>query len=177
MEQQLNVVVNFVENDLNKWLGTAKSRLKYTADNEDNDTIVSDFIGTSAEYINSTIVVSNDLIDQETLYLQKLFGNAWNQICQTSKTSLISAGVLWMSCAQIRKANFDFSGICISATSALEADLKQVFFVGFQRYMELKYGKPDYEIWGKTFEVWPEKLLSWNKNDYEKKSKQENRQN
>lgn len=41
MEQHLNAVVNFVENDLNKWLFTAKSGLRYTLNDEDDDAIVS----------------------------------------------------------------------------------------------------------------------------------------
>lgn len=171
IEQHLSIVMDFVENNLNKWLFTAKSGLRYTLNDEDDDAVVSGFIGSSSDYINRIVAVSNDLIEQETSYLQKLFGNVWNQMCQTSRTSLISAGILWRSCSHIKKADFDFSGICISATSALEAELKQIFFDGFQKYMEIRYGKPDKEEWEKTFEVWPEKLLSCNKSDYEKKVK------
>lgn len=171
MEKQLSIVADFVENDLNQWLYSAKTRLKYTANAEDNDAVVSDFITVSAEHINNAVAVPGDLIDQETSYLKNLFGNAWEQMLQTSKTSLMTAGVLWRSCAHIQKVDFDFSGICISATSALEAELKQVFFIGFQRYMETTYGKPDHKKWEETFQVWPEKLLSWSRNDYEKKIK------
>ncbi|MDE6435174.1 MAG: hypothetical protein K2L07_13200 [Lachnospiraceae bacterium] len=171
MEKQLSVVANFVENDLSEWLCTAKSGLKRATSDEENEIVVSDFIAFSSDYINNNVSASNDFIDQEESYLQDLFGNTWNQMCQTSKISLMSAGVLWRSCSHIKKVDFDFSGICISATSALEAELKQVFFIGFQKYMETAYGKPDKNKWEKTFEQWPEKLLSWNRIDYEKKVK------
>lgn len=168
MEKHLGDVANLVENDLKKWLCEARSRLRNDTGGQDNDAIVSEFIASSSEHINENIAVSNVLIEQETSYLQDLFGKSWNRMCRTSKTSLVSAGVLWRSCARIRNVDFDFSGICISATSALEAELKKVFFIDFQKYMERTYGKPDHRKWEETFQIWPENLLSWNRNDYER---------
>src|SRR5699024_1892294 len=86
----------------------------------------------------------------------------------TSRTSLVSAGVLWKSCASITKDNFDFSGVCISATSALESELKRVFYTGFQNFLEDRYGKPDANNWESTFANWPEKLLSCTQYDFKR---------
>lgn len=80
----------------------------------------------------------------------------------------MSAGVLWKSCASITKDNFDFSGVCISATSALESELKRVFYTGFQNFLEARYGKPDTNNWKYTFANWPEKLLSCTQYDFKK---------
>lgn len=50
------------------------------------------------------------LVEQESRQLQLLFGTSWDRLLATSRTSLVSAGVLWKSCASITKDNFDFSG-------------------------------------------------------------------
>ena len=72
-----------------------------------------------------------------------LFGERWNCLLASSQTSLVSAGALLKRCADINTPDFDFSGICICATAALEAELKRVFFDGLLEYMISSYGNPD----------------------------------
>lgn len=121
------------------------------------------------------MVSPDDIVEQETKHLQSLFGDAWTRLLPTSRTSLISAGVLWKSCSGITKEHFDFSGVCISATSALEAELKRVFYTGFQKFLETRYGVPDAENWEATFSNWPEKLLSTTRFEFKKALEKYNR--
>lgn len=166
MELKLDQVLKFVENDLSHYIAEAKQKLQGHAG--DDDTAVEEFVRETSSFINQTLVSPDDLVKQETQQLQLLFGQAWDRLLPSSRTSLISAGVLWKSCARITKEDFDCSGVCISATSALEAELKRVFYTGLQEYLESKYGRPDAVNWESTFDIWPEKLLSFTRYDYKK---------
>lgn len=166
MEQKLDQLLNFIENDLSSVITTARKKIQN--DPEDDDTAVADFIESTATYINQTMASPDALVEQESRQLQLLFGKSWDRLLATSRTSLVSAGVLWKSCASITKDNFDFSGVCISATSALESELKRVFYTGFQNFLEDRYGKPDANNWESTFANWPEKLLSCTQYDFKR---------
>lgn len=165
MEQQLDKLVGFVETDLKSMLAVEKRKLQKATD---DDAAVAGFISTTSNYINTHIVSPDDIVEQETKHLQSLFGDNWSRLLPASRTSLISAGVLWKSCSRITKEHFDFSGVCISATSALEAELKRIFYIGFQSYLEAKYGIPDADNWETTFSNWPEKLLSTTRLEFKK---------
>lgn len=169
----LSSVLTFIEDDLSGVLREAKSQLRDSATVVESDKLpdetVSAFIEKMSEYINQNTKTSEVLFTEETKHLSLLFGQAWGKLLPTSRTSLISAGVLWKSCAEIKDdKDFDFSGICISATSALENELKRYFYIGFQRYLEKTYGSPSDEKWEETFRNWPEAVLSTTKYEYER---------
>lgn len=168
MEKQLDSLVFFVKTDMREWIADQKSRVKVSEDESEDDQLVAGFIGKSSEYINCHIQGTDGLVEQETDYLKGLFGKNWDRLLPSSRISLVSAGILWKSCAGIVNNDFDFSGVCISATSALEAELKQVFFTGFQNYLSEKYGEPDGRNRKEIYEYWPEMLLSRDKWSYEK---------
>lgn len=168
MEEQLNKLVQFMEGDLQIWLSTEKQKLAVSSNAANEEQIVSSFIDASASYINRNIQSSNKVIQQEADYLKSIFGNTWNRLLATTQVSLISAHALWKYCANIATESFDFSGVCISATSALEAELKRVFYTGFQEYLESRYGTPNADDWKTTFNNWPEKLLSCTQHDFKK---------
>lgn len=121
---------------------------------------------TISEGINTQINASQELVRDEQKHLKALFGKGWGKLLPISQTSLISAGVLWKSCADIEEESFDFSGICISVTSALEAEIKKYFFEDFQTYLKEKYGAPSTQNWEQSFEIWPDILLSISKADF-----------
>jgi hypothetical protein len=171
MSGQLDRLVRFVETDMQDWLFNEKRKLKQSEDELEEEQMVSGFIGESSGYINRHIQQENRLFEEEIQYLKNQFGYVWEKLLPSSKTSLVSARILWKQCSNIRKNDFDFSGVCISATSALEAELKKIFFSGFQDYMVQKYGEPDSECWQKTYEIWPERLLSKSRRDYEREVK------
>lgn len=166
MEYKLDQLRNFIENDLSCVITEAKKKIQTCS--EDDDTVVANFVESTAVYINQTMSPTDVLVEQETKQLQLLFGKIWTRLLPTSRTSVVSAGVFWKSCANITKDDFDFSGVCISATSALEAELKRVFYTGFQNFLESRYGKPDADNWESTFVNWPEKLLSCTRYDFRK---------
>lgn len=109
---------------------------------------------------------SDDLVKKEQTYMKGLFGKTWDRLLPDSRSCLISAGVLWKKCADIKAEDFDYSGICISATSALEYELRRVFYEGLQDSIAREYGEPDSDDPEKTFQIWPERLLSMTKEEY-----------
>lgn len=93
--------------------------------------------------------------------LSSLFGNYWEngQLLASTKDSLIAARVL-LACAEGEGLS-DFRGIVISATSALERELKARFYTGVRKYFSEK------NVWnGTTEEDLPKNLrLKINKNE------------
>lgn len=166
MQEQLLQLTAFVKSELPDMIKESRIEfrrlIKEKTDEDDRDIIISDFISAVSAHIDNSIRTSSasTLVENERDYLKSLFGSGWNKLLADSQISLISAGVLWKSCSDIADVDFDYSGICISATSALESELKRYFFVGFQDFMLKKYGKPDSGNWEKTFSVWPEELLA-----------------
>lgn len=167
MEQKLDQLLYFVENELSTVIAEAKKKVQGCP--KDDDTAVADFIESTSTYINQTMTSPDALVEQETEQLKLLFGKSWDLLLPASKASLISAGVLWKSCARITKPGFDFSGVCISATSALEMELKHIFYSGFQAFLEKRYGTPTTEKSVQTFRDWPEILLSCSQYEFQKK--------
>lgn len=167
MEQKLDQLLNYVENELSTVIAEAKKKVQDRP--EDDDAAVAEFIESTSTYINQTMTSPDALVEQETEQLKLLFGKSWDLLLPASKASLISAGVLWKSCARITKPGFDFSGVCISATSALEMELKHVFYSGFQAFLEKRYGTPTTENSVQVFKDWPEILLSCSLYEFQKK--------
>lgn len=172
IQEELQELSLFVREYLVQYIKEQKHelRMEIKAGLEKNEVLISETFHNISEYINKQVNSCSDmLLEREEEYLRTVFGVAWDKLEKESKTSLISAGVLWKMCADI-KGDFDYSGICISATSALETELKKYFFVGFQKYLEDKYGAPsaDKDKWIDTFRNWPEILLSTSERKYRK---------
>lgn len=169
---QIEMVKSFVEQDLlnhlNSMQNTLGNYIKETVEKEFEDLSqyfseekkIAKELKSKSDFINCRTENEdvNELVAQEQVHLQTLFGEKWKLLDPTTKSSLCSAGVLWKACADIKDESFDFSGICISATSALELELKRCFYFGFQAFLEQKYGAP-------SFEVWPEMLLKKDKGE------------
>ena len=167
MEQKLDQLLYYVENELSSVIADAKKKVQGCPEND--DTAVADFIESTSTYINQTMASPDALVEQEIEQLKLLFGKSWDLLLPASKASLISAGVLWKSCTRITKPGFDFSGVCISATSALEMELKHIFYSGFQAFLEKRYGTPTTENSVQAFRDWPEILLSCSQYEFQKK--------
>ncbi|MGN0292929.1 MAG: hypothetical protein ACI4D3_02865 [Lachnospiraceae bacterium] len=161
MQNTLNRLVCFAENDLQTWLRREKQKLE-----SDSEQTTAAFIAKSDQYINSQVRGADCLVQEETANLQCVFGALWDKFLPATQTSLISAGVLWKLCADINKKGFDFSGIIIAATSALESELKRVFYTGFQEFMVDRYGNPETMAAQEIYAVWPERLLFKTKKEY-----------
>lgn len=157
-------LVHFVETDMQTWISTNRPR---TDDDALDDALVEQFAHKAMDYINAHVQGSNQKVQEEENHLQNVFGNTWKRLLPSTQTSLISAGVLWNLCANISVAGFDYSGIIIAATSALESELKRVFYTEFQTYMVATYGDPSKQDAEKTYAFWPERLLSKTKVEYD----------
>ena len=154
--------VHFIENDLQTWIASNRPKV-------DDETLIEQFAHQATDYINTHVQGSNQMVQEEKSHLQNIFGNTWNKLLPTTQSSLISAGVLWSLCANISMADFDYSGVVIAATSALESELKRVFFTDFQNYMVSVYGNPEaQDDIEKTYNFWPERLLNKTKTEYDK---------
>lgn len=153
-------LVRFVETDLQTWISTNRPRI-------DDETLIEQFAHRATDYINAHVKGSNQKVQEEENHLQNVFGNTWSRLLPSTQSSLISAGVLWNLCANISVAGFDYSGIIIAATSALESELKRVFYTDFQTYMLSKYGNPQTQSVERTYAFWPERLLSKTKAEYD----------
>lgn len=165
IKENVKELADFVKNDLSSYLAEKKARLKET-EQEDEEVGVSVFSEEVCSHIDRTISRSGDeLVVQEREGLAMLFGDKWKYLMTTSQTSLVSAGVLLKQCSDIKMPDFDYSGICICATAALESELKKIFFNGLMNYMIAKYKEP-----GKDEKNWPEILINYWK-EYRNKQK------
>lgn len=105
---------------------------------------------------------------QETEYekaktaLQERFGEYWNRLQPDSQIGLISARTLYELSIQQNATTFDFSGVCISATSALELELKKIFLTDYVKFVKKESLIPD---------TWPEALRYWSAGSQKWKAK------
>lgn len=170
-EENLKTLSSFTTIDLVQILHENKTELQKsieeTTDKVKIEQLVSECLNSITSHFHDHFNISNELVKHERKHLLELFKENWNKLLPSSQISLISAGVLWKSCADITNMEFDFSGVCILVTSALEAELKKYFFEDFQKYLLKKYGAPDSINWEQTFSIWPDELLSISKIDFE----------
>ena len=167
MKNQLLQITRFTEHDLQKWLRHEKSRLDENVKIND-ETSIAESISRSNEYINQQVGNVDGLVDKENEELRRLFGGIWNKLLPTTQASLISARVLWQSCMGITREDFDYSGICISSTSALECELRRWFYVGYQEYLIKAVGNPSEMDPSDVWNQWPEELLNIDRKTYRK---------
>lgn len=166
--KQVDQLVSFTNNELKSYLDNERSKLQNSS-LPDQDKQVGAFIEHTSSYIDEKVALSGDeIVKKEREGLNMLFGERWNCLLASSQTSLVSAGALLKRCADINTPDFDFSGICICATAALEAELKRVFFDGLLEYMISSYGNPDSADANEIYKYWPDVLLTVPKSQYER---------
>lgn len=86
----------------------------------------------------------------------------WRKLNETSKTLLVSAGLLYNNLLSLPKAP-DFSGICLLALRALEEEVYRRFYVNYIAFLEKLYPGE------KNKKYWPTPLL--NRYDHKKSTK------
>ena len=169
IKTQMDNLVAFAENDLQKWLKQQKSDLHTIQSGQEYDSAVDSYIHTASAYINSNVQTEAIVVQQEKENLQNIFGDIWNHLLPTTQTSLISAAVMWRCCSGITNEDFDYSGVCISATSALEGELKKIFYHDLQKYISQKYGDVESLSLIEVKNIWPEELLNITWADYKRR--------
>lgn len=166
--KEIKSLLYFMKNDLQELLKKEKKNYEsiYGAANDEKGITI--LAGKITNYINDQVIKRDDdglLVTAES-NLSEWFkdNNTWNRLLPNTKTTLRSVYVLWEKCPQ-QGEEFDYSGICMTATSALESELKRWFFTGFQDYLFKKYGHPS-ELQD-VFEIWPEELLDTKYHTYQ----------
>ena len=160
VRKDVDFITDFVRTELSSFLEREKALFNQLQD-KDNDGSIGAFVKKTSEQIDQKLVNSghND-IDQERKKFATLFGDKWQYVMKTSQTSLVSSGVLLRRCSDITAPEFDWSGVCICCTAALEAELKRVFFDGLIDFMVANYGEPCNEKANEIYVNWPDALLS-----------------
>ena len=156
IQEQVASLKEFAETSLLHTI--EQERIKFEQECADENKVQEELLLQLSQKINETLEAKtknmNELLVEEEAYLKGLFGDIWGKLKDDTQSSLKSARVLWRGCAEITDKTFDYSGICISLTAALENEVKRVFFFGFQNYMQRKYGKPHINP-----QEWPQDLI------------------
>ncbi|MBR5179523.1 MAG: sel1 repeat family protein [Lachnospiraceae bacterium] len=166
IDKRLDVITKYIVHDLKEYIDNERLKLSKNVETDDEPS-VSKFSYSVSDQIHKKISLSGDeIVKNEEDELSLLFGDLWTSLLPDSRASLVSASVMLKKCMDITIPSFDFSGICICATSALEIELKRVFFDGLVSYMNRNYGDEIRNNTEKIYDYWPEKLLTVSRKDY-----------
>lgn len=109
------------------------------------------FINDMAEVISERLYKKGTTeVDVEEKQLKGMFGAYWDDLDEYTRKSLVSAKVFLSNCSQASYSGLDYSGVVISATSALENELKLRFHTGYQKYLRSRFQN--------NFSRWPESM-------------------
>lgn len=148
--------INRIEQQLTEWMdsvSTLVTQRKSTFVEQTDSTpeilekLRSDFINSVAYEIAEIACRDTASVDYEESQLKGMFGDGWLLLDEYTRRSLISAKVFASNCRKTSYKTLDYSGIIVSATSALENELKLRFFSGYQNYLYKAVGKPSSETW------------------------------
>ena len=160
VRKDVGFIADFIRTELSSFLKREKELFNQSQGKDDDDSIGA-FVKKTSGHIDQKLANAGDNdIDQERKKFAALFGDKWQYVMKTSQTSLISSAVLLSRCSDITAPDFDWSGVCICCTAALEAELKRVFFDGLLDFMVAKYGEPCNENANDIYANWPDALLS-----------------
>ena len=160
VRNDVGFIADFIRTELSSFLEKEKKIFNQSL-GKDDDGSIGAFVKKTSEHIDQELENPgyND-INQERKKFAALFGDKWQYVMKTSQTSLISSAVLLSRCSDITAPDFDWSGVCICCTAALEAELKRVFFDGLLDFMVTNYGEPCNENANEIYVNWPDALLS-----------------
>lgn len=160
VRNDVGFISDFIRTELSSFLEKEKKIFNQSL-GKDDDSSIGAFVKKTSEHIDQELENSGDNdINQERKKFAALFGDKWQYVMKTSQTSLISSAVLLSRCSDITAPDFDWSGVCICCTAALEAELKRVFFDGLLDFMVTNYGEPCNENANEIYVNWPDALLS-----------------
>ncbi len=104
------------------------------------------FVNSVAEEIAKIACNSTSTVNAEENQLKNIFGEYWDCLDAFTRKALVSARVFLANSDSIALGGLDYSGVCISACSALEQELKLRFFIGYKEYLKGKF-RNDYSKW------------------------------
>lgn len=125
VRKDVGFIADFIRTELSSFLEREKTIFNQSQGKNDDGSIGA-FVKKTSEHIDQKLENSGDYdIDLERKKFAALFGDKWQYVMKTSQTSLISSAVLLNRCSDITAPDFDWSGVCICCTAALEAELKE----------------------------------------------------
>lgn len=122
----------------------------------------SKFVNRVAEEIAKIAYNSSSTVNAEENKLKSIFGEYWDRLDAFTRKALVSARVFLANSDSIALGGLDYSGVCISACSALEQELKLRFFIGYKEYLKGKF-RNDYSKWPSSMR-YTRKNGSWTEN-------------
>lgn len=145
-----------IEKQLTEWISSVSDLVrqrKASLANQSNlspaalESLQSEFVNSVAQEIANIACKDTASVDYEESQLKGMFGDRWYMLDEYTRRSLTSAKVFASSCQRISYKGLDYSGIIVSATSALENELKLRFFTGYQNYLYKNVGIPAPHKW------------------------------
>lgn len=144
IEQQLTEMINSISNLV------SQRKAEFVTQSDCAPEILeqqrSMFVNSVAEEIAKITCNSSSTVNAEENKLKNIFGEYWNRLDGFTRKALVSARVFLANSDSIALGGLDYSGVCISACSALEQELKLRFFVGYKEYLKGKF-RNDYSKW------------------------------
>lgn len=140
IDHLINFVQNFLPDELEKQRRILSSELRgINSSIEQNEETVAEWNRKMDEYICDNIHKYGETneIKNAKNDLCIVFGKVWYKLDDEVRTSLVSSRVMWLKCKEF-SGSFDYSGVCITATAALESLLTKVFLKNFQDYLNNK---------------------------------------
>ena len=124
-----------VKNSLSDQLNSKDEWVQETALKKIQD-MVTDII----DHLTSGVMVLRDQRHFEAELKSKLSENVWNRLDQRSRNYLITAKYTYESMIRMTDHDsFDYSGVCLLVTKALEVETANRFFIMYKEYIESKY--------------------------------------
>ena len=122
-------------------------------DDESTEPVYKQFVDTIADTICQKLYHGDDSkVAFEENILRGIFGDYWESLDEYTRKSLVSARVFLTGNTSLSNETLDYSGVVISATSALEKELKLRFFDGYKAYLRNRF-KRDFSKWPKSMTI------------------------
>ncbi len=137
--------------DIQSEISSRKAIFQSQQNSDDNtETAYKQFIDSMAETMCQKLYQSGNVnVDFEENSLKGIFGDYWDCLDEYTRKSLVSARIFLSGSNSLSRESLDYSGVVISATSALENELKLRFFNGYQAYLRKQF-KNDFSKWPRS---------------------------
>ena len=150
LTQEMKVLLEKIT-DIQSEISSRKAIFQSQENGEDSiEEAYKQFVDSMAETMCRKLYQSgNPNVDFEENTLKGIFGDYYDCLDDYTRRSLVSARVFLSGSNSLSRESLDYSGVVISATSALENELKLRFFDGYQAYLRNRF-KSDFSKWPKS---------------------------
>lgn len=165
VNDKLDRLTRFITGDLQEELKWQKELYRTLYGTSDDERAIATLSAGIGHHISVCLQRDySNMMRQEEARLRHLFDSTWEKLLPDTRTTLLSAALLWQNCPG-PDVDFDYSGVCLTVTSALENELKYWFFAKYKEFLLEKYGDP--AALADPYSQWPEELLDVSRKSYE----------